>query len=307
MPVYFQRGPKQKRFTVAVFTEAEARAHDSEAVRAFKPWQDTTAAGEYAFSDDGYVLEVLLVRVYKPLAKTRTVYRRYAIGRNMIGYRLHADGVRRVAGNPTFFVGPYLEKGGASGMVAGSWREQEAKKGRAKRAAKLYAVLWLAKLGRLTDDDWHRIGLVYRNNQTIPSATARVFLKTQEGQALINQELALLLGMSAVTQEEINDHLRDVLKVAVNTGKLSNALDVIDRLQQVALGVPGGTKVDGYPPDQGGGYLDGFGVEPDAVLIGGDAASPLPALPEHTDAQFEELGDDPGADHSGDTSYQLAP
>ncbi len=277
MAIEVERGHHYDRYVVTLYERSEAAAHEDAAVRAYVHWREADEEGQWVESDDGLVLQMLKYSVYPKTDRSRGVYRRFSVSRafEAQNWRPGAGGGRWVTrGNPRLLIRPFLERGGFAEQRPGSWDEQEGKKGRARRGAKLLAVLWLMRTvdGKdLTLADWERVGEAYRPRQTNPRATARVFFKSEEGRRLFHRSLLEVLG---VNEDDIRDEqvamLKELFGAAKQKGKITEAMEVIDRIAAARRGqehraplaapsFPSAVKGQLPPPGtSGGGVFEGF-------------------------------------------------
>lgn len=91
----------------------------------------------------------------------------------------------------------------------------------------LVAALRIQK-GHLDDSDYHVLGLVYRPDQNQPALTVRRLLKQEKIKAMVREEMAKVLSQNGVTAERVIRNLERIRIKAVRSGKLGNALKVLD-------------------------------------------------------------------------------
>lgn len=204
MPITIRKRVRKELKTFTVYTEAEAREKGIE----FVPWREVEA-GQYCISDDGYVAEC--IRRLGPYRDTNRTRVRYEI---ILPYGRRFTGARQLLfeelSKPTH------------------WADAELRRNRGRNTVKLYAQLWLQRKGKLTDDDYHTLGLTYRKDQQIPAASVKRFLKTKQAQAMIQAEIAALLAEQGVTPEGVVKEYKEILEAAKLDGKVAAAKSVVD-------------------------------------------------------------------------------
>ncbi|MEM8598348.1 MAG: hypothetical protein AAGF99_00365 [Bacteroidota bacterium] len=270
-----------------VFTVEEAAARGITMV----PWLEAEV-GDWAVSDDGYVVECLKAQDYEHKKKTwRSVLLTFSVGRRWVRWRVNVDvdgGIERRTGPTPYAVGDYLERGGGYGQTNPNrtWSQIEASSSRGRRAAMLYAVLYLLRRGKLSQADWDAVGLAYRPSEKIPRATARVFLKTIDGRALVAEALAYFIRGAKVDAASISsiieqyDRLR---QMAEEKGDYETALSIVDRFAKMQ-----GLTVEGALTQEAERGLDSAIDDWDEVARQLPAAS-AEVKPDAVDASYEEL------------------
>jgi hypothetical protein len=186
----------------------------------------------WGISDDGYVMRCH--NIYRMDVKKEgryTLQFTFTVGRPMAQFRIEDD---TMIGDPTFDFLPYLEKGGGfSHSTPTTWQEHEARKTRTKNAVWLYAHLFIARRGRLTDEDWGLIGEVHRPDQDQPARAAKRLFRQDTIKDMADDEVARILNENGETPQDLVQKYNDLFEMCLEAGHSSTGLELIRDLRDM--------------------------------------------------------------------------
>jgi hypothetical protein len=191
-----------------VYTKVEAEAKGIE----FVYWKDA-GPGQWCVSDDDYVAEC--IRRNGPYYDKNGKRKRFEIA---VAYG------RRFTNAPLRF------------SIAGQtrhWTEREAALTRTKIAIKAYVRLLVEKEGSLTQEDFTRLGLLYRKDQARPDASFKRLLRQKTIQDMVANELEELLSKHGVTASSVIEGYADLRQRARDGKKHNIELAVLDRFKEM--------------------------------------------------------------------------
>lgn len=242
-----------------IYTQEEADAHGIE----YKPWRQGREPGEWVMDDGGWVSQVIRAKLYH-VGKTK----KYPKWRITLSY------------GPFFATRQRLDYAEWADYKP-DYKAQEAKKARSKRTAKAYAKVFMEREGRLTPEDLRTLGRLYRADQKIPEASLKRWLKIEQVQNMIAQELAALLSKKGVEKGDIIDRYNTVYDAAITEGQLSVAKSVVDKLADMLDMKPDKTQVSGG--------IEMSGVSfPEIPEWAGDMDAPSLPPPEEVDLEIPD-------------------
>jgi hypothetical protein len=215
-----------------VYTQEEA---DDEGVQ-YRPWQMMTGAGQWAVSDDGYVFECCKVQKYpKPERKRIAFFLTFSCCRKWL--TRHRETGEPI-GNPTLEVKEFLEEEAYYMTSPEDWIDRELRTSRAQRCISMFATLFIAKDGDLTDKEWDVIGKAYRPSEKIPAASAKSLFKKQKTRDMANAKIAQLLNDAGVTRASVVQNMESLREKAESDGSYNTAYRVLEK-QMEMLGIDG--------------------------------------------------------------------
>lgn len=211
-----------------VYTAAEAEAKGIEAVD--WPFVDV---GEWALSDDGYVL-----RCHDIYEMDRedgvSLQFKMTSGRPIAVLDEDMTTVRKSA---DYCFLEFMRTGGHQYSRPQTWQEAEARKTRTVRACRMWASVFIIRQGPPKKEDWAKIGRVYRNDDTVtnPAATAKRLFNQPEIQRKAMNELAQTVLQAGEGPEDVIDKYNQLFEESVegDTDDKKVALDVADRLRDM--------------------------------------------------------------------------
>ena len=183
----------------------------------YKYWKEATP-GDWALSDDDFVFEC--VREVGPYTdkKGRTrVEKVFSIA-------------KRFPSNTKF---NYLEykATGAWGLRSPRTRaEEDAGRGRSKRAVKAYVTMMMENAGEV---DWDALGQLYRPKQAVPRATVKRFIRQTHVQQMIADELIKYMENAGITPGGVLKSYQEVYDAALDENQLSVAKGVVDKYAEM--------------------------------------------------------------------------
>lgn len=180
--------------TFHVYTKEEADAQGIEYVH----WTDARAH-DWALTDDHYVGQCLRCKVHPTKGAAYSHFLTLSFARQWVRW----DGKGNVKGDPFLEFEPYLETGGFQYTAPQTWQEREAKLSRTRDFVRLYARLYIAREGRLKEQDWKLLGMVYRPDQTIAEATAKRLYKQEFVKEMINDEFKKILTDAGFDEQRV--------------------------------------------------------------------------------------------------------
>lgn len=215
-----------------VYTEEEASAEGIEP----RPWKMMTQAGQWALSDDGYVFECCKVQRYpKPERSRVAFFLTFSCCRKWLTRNQETG---EVIGDPTLEVEEFLEEEAYYMTSPEDWIDRELRTSRAKRAISMFATLFIANDGHLTDREWDLIGKAYRPNEKIPAATAKSLFKKEQTRDMANAKIAQLLNDAGVTRSSVVKNMESLRQKAEDDGSYNTAYRVLEK-QMEMLGIDG--------------------------------------------------------------------
>lgn len=213
-------GGKPKDY--AIYTKEEAEELGME----YTPDWKKASPGDWALTDDGYIVELHKRKRYVKPNRVADHFT-FTFCRKFVSYKREGG---KIMGAPTLEYEPFraMKEGSYTGMIPQSWAEQEEKKTRTKRVVKLYARIFLAQEGELSEDDWEALGRVYRPDQKVPVATVRRLFKEERIIDMVAEELKKLLGGKGLTEEAVLDMYESIRKRATKLGQMGVAKSIVD-------------------------------------------------------------------------------
>lgn len=214
-----KRNPKE----YLIYTQEEA----NEAEIQYTDWR-VAEAGKWALTDDGFVVECLKhSQVDRPKKSCSSRYMTFSIGTAVHSTSLvTGDSVTRKK----------LEWSVIKHIPVPTWDELEVKRRRTKRAVDFYTDLFIAKDGRLTSEDYHNCGVMYRPKEKIPEATFRRLLRAPAVDKLVMDTLKAKLINKGITADNVLDMFMetyDAAKDASHTNVMrSVAKDLMDLIEK---------------------------------------------------------------------------
>lgn len=201
--------------------------------------------GQWVLSDDGYVFECCKVQRYPKPEKNRiSFFFTFSCCRKWLTRRQDSG---KVVGNPELEVAEFLEEEAYYMTSPQDWIDQELTTKRAKRAISMWATLFIANEGHLTEEEWKLIGQAYRPTQTNPSATAKSLFKKEKTRDMANAKVTELLEKAGVTRQSVVEHMEELREQAAADGKYNTAYRVLEK-QLEMLGMD-----EDFPPARGDG------------------------------------------------------
>jgi hypothetical protein len=187
--------------------------------------------GLWALTDDGDVGECLKVQKYPRENRDRVAYfMTFSFCRKWLT-RKKSDA--SIVGNPELEAQEFLEKGAYYMSSPKSWIEAEVDKTRTKRAISLYATLFIAQDGHLTDSDWNLIGQAYRPFVENPRATVKRLFKKDMIQDMASNKVANLLENAGVTRKSVVENMEKLRQKATADGSFNTAYRVLEKQMEM--------------------------------------------------------------------------
>lgn len=212
--------------TFHVYTESEA---ESEGID-FLDWR-LAREGTWAQSDDGYVFECLKVQKYPEQGRDRIAFFfTFSCARKWLTRK---KSTATIVGSPELIVEDYLDEGAYYMTSPQPWIDQEVRKTRAKRAISMYATLFIACEGRLSQAEWELIGNAYRPKEKIPEATAKMFFKNPKVQDMASNKIAKLLNSNGVTRQSVVENMERLREKATDEGSFNTAYRVLEKQMEM--------------------------------------------------------------------------
>lgn len=115
------------------------------------------------------------------------------------------------------------------------WERGAMRSKRNQMIAALYARLLLERksAAKITQEDWHLLGLLYRPNASKPGKWVRKFIYSRVGQIMTAKELQQLLFQRGITPEGVIDQYKELFETAISEGKLNVAKGILDRFAKM--------------------------------------------------------------------------
>ena len=182
--------------------------------------------GDWVLTDDDFVVELHKRKRYvKP--KVIADHFTFTFCRKFVSYKREGGKLR---GNPKLEYAPFrkMDSPSYTGQTAQSWQEQEARRTRTKRVVKLYAKLFVAAEGELTEEDWIVLGRAYRPDQQVPAATVKRLFKQERIIEMVAEELRKLLSGKGLTEDAVLDMYEGIRKRAAKLGQMGVAKSIVD-------------------------------------------------------------------------------
>jgi len=110
------------------------------------------------------------------------------------------------------------------------WLKKELKQPRMKRFVKAFITMSLE--GKI---DYRKLGLIYRPDQKIPEATAKRYLKYQEVQDMINEELQKALTTNNITYDSLIKERKSLLDDTKDNKEYNVRLKTIEGFEDMLL------------------------------------------------------------------------
>jgi len=212
-----------------VYTAAEAEAKGLDPV----DWP-LVDVGEWALSDDGYVL-----RCHEIYEMDRqdgvSLQFKMTSGRPIAVLDEDMTTVRK---SQDYHFLEYMRTGGHQYSRPQTWQEAEARKTRTVRACRMWASVFIMRQGQLKEQDWAKVGRVYRSDDTVtnPAATARRLFNQPQIQRKAMNELAKTVLEAGEGPEDVIEKYNQIFEDALGGGAAEDrqqALDVADRLRDM--------------------------------------------------------------------------
>lgn len=232
MPIHVTRHFNNTPGEYPIYSVAEAEERGLEFTHWTQARWDITDEEVWAVDDSGEHV----VRVFDASQLGDRDGNRYAIqykltvGRPIAQYWTDSH---EVSNQTEYYVEEYLEEGGYSYSRPQSWQEREARRNRTKRAVELYARLMLRRRGDLSDEDWRRIGEVYRPDEKNPEATARVLLRQDEVRTMASRRIAEILTDADLTKDDVVQMYEELFEEALQAEHTSTALETLRDLRDM--------------------------------------------------------------------------
>lgn len=232
MPIHVTRhfGGTPDEYPVYTVDEADELGLD------YEPWPQTrwhiTDEEVWALDD----AETHVVRVFDANQLGDRDGNRYAIqykltvGRPIAQYWTDSH---EVSNQTEYIVQDHLEKGEYCYSKPRTWKERQKEKTRTKRAVDLYARLMLRRRGDLSEEDWRRIGEVFRPDEEAPEATARVLLRQDEIRTMATRRLAEILTDADLTKDDVVQMYEQLFEEALEADHTSTALETLRDLRDM--------------------------------------------------------------------------
>tara|TARA_B110000503_G_C7135535_1_gene408629 strand:+ start:76 stop:930 length:855 start_codon:yes stop_codon:yes gene_type:complete len=109
-----------------------------------------------------------------------------------------------------------------------SWDEKESRRERTRRVVVAYTRILLER-SRLNDNDWLRLGTMWRDDQDQPISSIKRIFRTKAVKEMVRSELALLMTNAKITPEEVLKHYEAVREKARDKDDLATELRVLDK------------------------------------------------------------------------------
>lgn len=178
------------------------------------PWRHARKAGEWVVDEGGYVSKTISVK------------------RFMVGRGRRTEAWRVVLPYGRFFTNGRLPLSYADiiRQPRKDYASVEARTSRVKRMVRVYAKMYLERSGRLTEEDFRQLGIIYRADQKVPGASAKRVLKISQVQSMVADELIKLLDEGGFTRAEVIKRYNELYVDAKNSSQLSVAKGILDRM-----------------------------------------------------------------------------
>lgn len=171
-----------------VLTIEEARTRNLVVV----PWREGKG-GDWVSTDDGYVCECL----------DRKVYRRDNQVLMVLAF------CRQWVRGSTLNYLDYKKSGHFGGTSPRSWQEVESGRTRTKLMVKTFVQMLLSR-----SVDYVKLGTIYRQDQTLPGATARRLLKQEVIRKMVDAEMEKVLTEKGITRGSVLDMYLEAAQLA---------------------------------------------------------------------------------------------
>lgn len=199
--------------TYTVYSPEEAKAHGLNSIS----WRFAEKVGQWVHDEGGWTSKVIQIKTYlvgrrKKSAVTRVTLpygRFYQNSRHSLDYSKYRNKPRK------------------------DWSLVEARKSRTKRMVKVYARMYLEKSGKLSEEDFHQLGLIYRADQKVPSASAKRVLRIEGVQTMVAKELAKLLSEQGISPKTILERYDLVYEGAVRASQYNVAKSILDKMSDM--------------------------------------------------------------------------
>lgn len=212
-----ERKFKENPGVFTVYTKDEA---DKEGIK-YVSWRKAKP-GDWALTDDGFVMELIRAKTYTDDYGISKQYMTFSAGCTWDGPSVDFEYLPRKKHKAWDVSKPQ------------SWDEKEAKKGRTKRTATLYAHQLLA--GKV---DLGMLGKLHNPGSKKPAYHMKQLLKTEGVRKLVSKEIDLILQDMGLTKEFAVQILMQAVEAAQASGRPSDLLKVAQELQ-VITGIKGG-------------------------------------------------------------------
>lgn len=208
---------KDKPGLYTVYTKDEAKKEGIEYVT----WRQAKP-GDWALTDDDFVMELIRAKTYTDDYGVSKQYMTFSAGCTWDG------------DNISFEYLPRKAKKAWDGSAPLTWDEREAKKGRTKRTAQVYAHQLLA--GKV---DLGMLGKLHNPGSKHPAYHMKQLLKTEGVRKLVSKEIDVILNDMGVTKQFAIEVLMEAVDAARNSKRPGDLLKVAQELQTVT-GIKGG-------------------------------------------------------------------
>ncbi|MBU1101123.1 MAG: hypothetical protein KKA84_12040 [Bacteroidetes bacterium] len=182
----------------------------------YKYWKECDAedVGQiWALSDDGWVGELLMVKLYTPRHRRRPNKQvQTAFGRRFVSTKVKLDFLENLLYNSWNY------------QKAHSWQVAEANRLRTRNTVKVYVQMMLA--GAI---DWNRLGQAYRPDQYIAAATVRRLFKTEEVKAMVDKELSVVLSDKGADKTWLIEKRIKAVEIAEKGGNAKDMTVALDK------------------------------------------------------------------------------
>jgi hypothetical protein len=212
-----------------VYTVAEAEAEGLDPV----DWPRVDIGG-WGVTDDGYVLQCHDIYEMSRRDNELTLQFKMTSGRPIA---VLTEDMETVCQSQEYRFLDYLETGGHQYSRPQTWQEAEARKTRTVRACRLWASMFVMRQGTLHEEDWSKIGRIYRSDDTItnPGATARRLFNQPKIQRKAMNELAKTVLAAGEGPEDVIEKYNELFEKSLE-GDVEDreiALHVADRLRDM--------------------------------------------------------------------------
>jgi hypothetical protein len=208
---------KDKPGVYTVYTKDEA---DKEGIE-YVHWRKAKP-GDWALTDDNFVMELMRAKTYTDEYGVSKQYMTFSAGCTWDGPSVDFEYLPRKKYKAWDVSKPQ------------TWDEKEAKKGRTKRTAQVYAHQLLA--GKV---DLGMLGKLHNPGSKKPAYHMKQLLKTEGVRKLVSKEIDVLLNDMGVTKQFAVQVLMEAVEAARDSGRPSDLLKVAQELQTIT-GIKGG-------------------------------------------------------------------
>lgn len=196
-----------------VYSQAEADKADIEYV----PWRDARD-GQWALTDDGYVVECIYRRVCGKKANNSTSGHYYEFS---IGQSFETSSAR-------LLYLPRKETGNFHSISGKRWQDSKYRKYRNRDFAKAYVYQMLAG-----EPDYAKLGKIARPSSTKPVVQTKFLLNQEWMQEMIDTELEKILKKKGISEETVLDMIMKGASIAENKEDAANYLRATENLVDI--------------------------------------------------------------------------